>query len=241
MESAAIQHRSIKDEVSGAFADLGVLIPLEAALIAINGLNPTSTLLGVGLAYIIVGRYFGLPMPVQPLKAFAAVAIATQATPEVIAAGALLMSLCMAAIGLTGAAGVIARFTPLGVIRGIQLGLAILLLMNGVEFVLDKPFLLQGDARSLAILGESVPWSVPVAVLSGLVLLVLLRRPAAPASLAVLALGAGLGFLVIRLAGRRRLRHSVDAARHPTDPADHGELGCGDLRRCRALFRRAGT
>ncbi|HET9199731.1 MAG TPA: putative sulfate/molybdate transporter [Dehalococcoidia bacterium] len=198
MQSVATSstRRPLSGEISGAFADLGVLVPLEAALIAINGLNPTSTLLGVGLAYIIAGRYFGLPMPVQPLKAFAAVAIATQASPEVIAAGALLMSGSMAVIGLSGAAGFLARFTPLGVIRGIQLGLAILLLKNGVEFVLDKPFLLQGDDQSLDVLG-GVPWGLPVAIASGLLLLLLLRRPAAPASLAVLAFGAGLGFLIV--------------------------------------------
>lgn len=197
VQSSRCQRSSLSGEISGAFADLAVLVPLEAALIAINGLNPTTTLLGVGLAYIIAGRYFGLPMPVQPLKAFAAVAIATQASPEVIAAGALLMSGSMAVIGLTGAAGVLARFTPLGVIRGIQLGLAILLLKNGVEFVLDKPFLLQGDDRSLALLGGDVPWGLPVAIASGLLLLLLLRRPAVPASLAVLGLGAGLGFLIV--------------------------------------------
>ena len=55
-----------RGEVSGAFADLGVLIPLEASLIAVNGINPTSTLLGVGIAYLAAGWYFRLPMPVQP-------------------------------------------------------------------------------------------------------------------------------------------------------------------------------
>src|SRR3989304_577174 len=78
-----------RSEIGGPFADLALLIPLEAALIAVNGLNPTSTLLGVGILYIGAGWYFGLPMPVQPLKALAAIAIAQQLSPDVIAAGAL--------------------------------------------------------------------------------------------------------------------------------------------------------
>ena len=63
--------RLTRAEISGGLADLGVLVPLEISLIALNGLNPTSTLLGVGIAYVLAGLYFRIPMPVQPLKAFA--------------------------------------------------------------------------------------------------------------------------------------------------------------------------
>src|SRR3972149_3894861 len=83
--------RLTRSEISGAFAALGLLVPLEAALIAVNGLNPTSTLLGVGILYIGAGWYFGLPMPVQPLKALSGIAIAEQLSPDVIAAGAPLL------------------------------------------------------------------------------------------------------------------------------------------------------
>src|SRR3989304_999009 len=91
-----------RPEISGAFADLGLLIPLEAALIAVNGLNPTSTLLGVGIVYIAAGWYFRLPMPVQPLKALAAIAIARELAPDVIAAGALLMSASLVILAARG-------------------------------------------------------------------------------------------------------------------------------------------
>lgn len=55
--------RITRSELSGAFADLGLLIPLEASLIAVNGLNPTSTLLSVGILYIAAGWYFRIPRP----------------------------------------------------------------------------------------------------------------------------------------------------------------------------------
>src|SRR3990172_9816110 len=127
-----------RSEISGGFADLGLLIPLEASLIAVNGLNPTSTLLGVGITYIAAGWYFRLPMPVQPLKAFAAIAIAEQLSPDVIAAGALLMSLSLAVLALSGAMDRIYAWVPLPAVRGIQLGLAYLLIKGALK-LFDKP------------------------------------------------------------------------------------------------------
>lgn len=180
---------SLSSELSGGFADLGVLIPLEAALVGINGLNPTTTFLGVGLAYILAGRYFGIPMPVQPLKAFAAIAIATQASPGMIAGGALGMGLLLAGLAVTGAVDRLARWTPIGVIRGVQLGLALLLLKNGWEFVASRPFALDGARPLLWLGGEAVSWNVPVALVGALLLLALLRWPRVPAALAVLVFG----------------------------------------------------
>ena len=62
-------------ELGGALGDLGTLVPLVVALVLVNGLNATSVLVGVGVFYIVSGIYFRLPMPVQPLKAVAAIAI----------------------------------------------------------------------------------------------------------------------------------------------------------------------
>ncbi|MSQ40238.1 MAG: sulfate permease, partial [Dehalococcoidia bacterium] len=90
-------------ELSGGLGDLGILIPLEAALVAVNGLNPTTTLFGVGITYILAGWYFRIPMPVQPLKALAVIAIAHQSPPSVIAAAALLMAGSLAFLSATGA------------------------------------------------------------------------------------------------------------------------------------------
>src|SRR5437660_7715682 len=78
-------------EVSGAVADLGVLIPIAVALIVKNGLSPTAVLLPAGLLYVIAGILYRVPVPVQPLKAFGAIAIAQGFGSSEIAAGALLM------------------------------------------------------------------------------------------------------------------------------------------------------
>lgn len=187
---------TLRGELGGAFADLGVLVPLEAALIAINGLNPTTTFLGVGLAYILAGRYFGIPMPVQPLKAFAAVAVASHASPEVIAAGALWMSLILGLLAATGLVDALAARTPVGVVRGIQLGLGLLLLKNGWEFVANKPFFIDGQRPTAALGGVSVPLGVPVAVAAGVLLVALLRWPRLPSTPVLLVFGGLAGAAV---------------------------------------------
>src|SRR3990170_7678578 len=130
--------RLTRSEISGAFADLGLLIPLEAALIAVNGLNPTSTLLGVGILYIAAGWYFGLPMPVQPLKALAAIAIAREMSPDIIAASALLMSASLGVLAITGLIDRIYAVVPTPTVRGIQLGLAYVLIRGAFD-MLRKP------------------------------------------------------------------------------------------------------
>jgi sulfate permease, SulP family len=183
---------SFSGELGGAFADLGVLVPLEAALIAVNGLNPSTTLLGVGIAYIAVGRYYGLPIPVQPLKAFAAIAITAQAAPPVIAAGALWMSALLALLAVTGLIDVLARVVPVGVVRGIQLGLAFLLVKNGWQLVMDEPFLIGGTRLTFEFAGETLPWALPVALAGGAILLLPFDR--VPVALVLLVAGALVGF-----------------------------------------------
>ena len=78
-------------ELSGAVADLGVLIPIAVALIVKNGLSPTAVLLPAGLLYVTVASVYRLPVPVQPLKALGAIAIAQGLGADEIAAAAILL------------------------------------------------------------------------------------------------------------------------------------------------------
>ena len=70
------QWRFDRPEMAGAVADLGVLVPIAVALIVKNGLFPTAVLLPAGVLYVVAGAVYRLPVPVQPLKAFGAIAIA---------------------------------------------------------------------------------------------------------------------------------------------------------------------
>ena len=63
-------------EAAGAVADLGVMVPLAAALILVNGLDAGAVFVCAGLLVIAAGVVFKIPFPVQPLKALTAVAVA---------------------------------------------------------------------------------------------------------------------------------------------------------------------
>src|SRR3954463_13864619 len=65
-------------EWSGAFGDLGTLIPFVVAYIAVLKMDPFGILFSFGAALLASGLYYRTPFPVQPMKAIGAVA-ATQA------------------------------------------------------------------------------------------------------------------------------------------------------------------
>lgn len=122
-----------RHEIAGGLGDAGLFIPIAVALITINGLNATAVFGVAGLAYIGTALYFRVPVPVQPLKAFAAAAIALGLSAETLAAGALLMAVAMALLAITGSADWLAKRFPLVLIRGIQASVALLLTKAAIE------------------------------------------------------------------------------------------------------------
>lgn len=115
-----------RGELAGAIADLGVLVPIAVALIVQNGLSASAVLLPAGLLYVAAGLYYRLPVPVQPLKAFGAIAIAQGLGANEIAAGALLMGGVFVALGASGWLDRVARIFPHPIIRGVQLTVGLL-------------------------------------------------------------------------------------------------------------------
>lgn len=126
-------------ELAGAVADLGVLVPIAVALIVQNGLSATAVLLPAGLLYVVAGLLYRLPVPVQPLKAFGAIAIAQGLGSDEIAAGALLMGAIFLGLGVTGFVDLAARAFPKPLIRGIQLTVGLLFLKIAWGLVADPP------------------------------------------------------------------------------------------------------
>ena len=113
-------------ELAGAVADLGVLVPIAVALIVQNGLSATAVLLPAGLLYVVAGLLYRLPVPVQPLKAFGAIAIAQGLGTDTIAAGALLMGGIFVLLGGSGLLDRVAKIFPRPIIRGVQLSVGLL-------------------------------------------------------------------------------------------------------------------
>jgi SulP family sulfate permease len=155
-------------DVSGAFGDIGVLFPLAIALIAKNGFNPTALFLMAGIFYIASAYYFKITMPVQPLKAMSAIAIASGLSSSVINAAGIVMGVILAVIAFSGLGVRLGRIFPVSVIRGIQLGLGIMLIKASAN--------LAGDDISIAIIAgviliscfwiiKKVPPLIPIMIL----------------------------------------------------------------------------
>ncbi|KAL4513241.1 hypothetical protein Ndes2526A_g02379 [Nannochloris sp. 'desiccata'] len=123
--------------MSGALGDLGTFLPLLVGLVKIAGLDLGTTLLFTGIYNVITGLSFDIPMPVQPMKTIAAVALAEPGAltiPQIMAAG-IFVSSCILAFGATGLMGLVTRLIPTAVIRGMQLGLGLQLALKGWQQV----------------------------------------------------------------------------------------------------------
>ena len=114
-----------RNEVAGAFGDLGTDLPLLIGVVAASGIDSASVLVLFGLMQVLSGVWYRLPMPVQPLKAFAALVIAQKLPGRVIFGGGLAIGISMFVLSVTGLIDGLARLVPKAVVRGIQFGLAL--------------------------------------------------------------------------------------------------------------------
>jgi SulP family sulfate permease len=131
--------RAITGDVSGALADLGILVPLTAALVVVNGLDVGSVLLLAGLLVVTAGLVFRIPFPVQPLKALTALAVAQSLGPDVIHAAGLEIGLVLMLMSLTGLATLMSKLFTKPVVRALQFGVGWLLVVTAVKLVVNPP------------------------------------------------------------------------------------------------------
>ena len=179
MRRTAADATSLRRELSGALADIGVLVPIAVALIVKNGLSPTAVLLPAGLLYLVVAYVYRLPVAVQPLKALGAIAIAQGFGADEIAAAALMMGGIFLLLGGTGLIDRAGRAFPRALIRGVQLTVGLLFLEIAWGLVADP---------SASFAEHSLPpaWAVLLG-LGVLVLALVLRQR--PIALALVAFG----------------------------------------------------
>lgn len=124
-------------EFSGSLGDLGTMLPLVIALIIINGMNAVNVLIPIGVFYVLSGLYFRVTCPVQPMKIIAAYAIAMGLTPLQITSASLWMGIFTLLLGITGLIHIIGRYTPQNVVRGVQLAGGILLMIKGLQYIIQ--------------------------------------------------------------------------------------------------------
>jgi SulP family sulfate permease len=132
-------------ELAGSLGDLGTMLPLLVPLIVINGLNATMAFLTVGFFYVVVGLYYRIPIPVQPLKILAVTAIATGSSAQLIATAGLMVGIFMLFLGATGLIRPVAKVFSKPVIRGVQVGLGLTLLVKGIQYIIDSKLFISGE------------------------------------------------------------------------------------------------
>jgi len=165
-------------ELAGSLGDLGTFIPLAVALALAADLDFGWMLVAAGSMNIASGFIFRMPLPVQPMKAIATVAIAEGLSRgEVVAAG-WVMGVSMILLSLTGLIPIIDRAVPRPVVRAIQLGLGIKLLIAAWESVSGLPWVGIDSITAAAIIAlilifglmRNLPIVLPI-FLAGFVLL----------------------------------------------------------------------
>jgi MFS superfamily sulfate permease-like transporter len=168
-----------RHELAGAFGDIGTDLPLLVALIATCRLDAASVCIVFGALQILTGVYYGIPMPVQPLKAMAAIMLAQRLAPGVLAGGGFVIGVAMLLLATTGLLDLLARVVPREVVRGIQLGLGITLATLALRDYVAA------DGRNGYI----------VAIAAFGALLVLRRQRRIPGPLVVVAVAVAYGFI----------------------------------------------
>lgn len=196
----SIPYRFNRQEFAGSLADLGVVLPLGIAMILVNGLNPVGLFFSVGLFYLLSGVYYRIPVPIEPMKVIGAYAVATGISAPEIMASALLIGILLLAIALTGAMTLIGKYTPTAVIRGVQLSTGLLLMAEGVRFMIGTAAFqkLQEAAEPYLAVQQigPIPFGLLLGITGGIITLLLLENKRLPAALVVVLGGMIVGLVL---------------------------------------------
>jgi xanthine/uracil/vitamin C permease (AzgA family) len=158
-------------ELAGSMGDFGTLFPLAIGYIVVCGLNPAGFLVMMGLANIVTGLVYRLPMPIEPMKVLAVVAIAQHWSPSMVYASGFAMGAIWLLFAVTGIMDWIAKVTPNSVIWGIQVALGVLLAIQAFKML-------------------STWWVL--GIVSILIVLVLRQNRYAPAAIVLMVLGVAI-------------------------------------------------
>src|SRR5438874_4711146 len=144
--------RSIMQECSGACGDLGTFIPHVIGAMTVAGLPPAGVLFGFGVFLISTGLFYGLPLPVQPMKAVSAVILTDGLRPGEVAVAGMMLGVVLVILGLTGWVWRLAHAIPQSVSAGLQLGLGLLMGVLGVKLMIQTPWVGFGSLAALFLL-----------------------------------------------------------------------------------------
>lgn len=126
-------------ELTGAVGDSVTVLPVVVAVAVLTELSLAVMLLWFGVSQVVWGLYYGVPVSVEPMKALAALAIAGTLTAGEFLVAGLVAGVALLVLGLTGTLGRVETYVGTPVIRGVQLGVALVLLETGVGLGTSNP------------------------------------------------------------------------------------------------------
>ena len=156
------ENRYTLAELSGGLGDLGTFLPIAVALCVACDLSLPAVLICAGALNAATGYLFRQPIPVQPMKMIAAVAIGDALSAGAVRAAGLATGAVVLFVGLTGLADRLGRAVPTPVVRGLQLAVGAKLAAKGAGWAWEEPelwwlFALAGVAVLLAPVRPRVP------------------------------------------------------------------------------------
>lgn len=125
------------NELSGSLGDLGTFLPLVIALAKLNLIKINTVLFYAGLLNILTAFSWDIPMPVQPMKSIASIAITEGLTSQEILTSGILTGSIVFVLGITNFIDKINKHIPLSLISGIQFGLGLKMSINGIKLISD--------------------------------------------------------------------------------------------------------
>jgi predicted benzoate:H+ symporter BenE len=128
-------------EWAGAFGDIGTLIPYIVAYISVLKIDPLGLLFMFGICLLAAGLYYRTPLPVQPMKAIGAAAVAGGINPAALFGSGITTGIFWFLAGATGAIRPIAKLAAKPVVLGIMLGLGLSFMLDGVHRMATAPVL----------------------------------------------------------------------------------------------------
>src|SRR5438105_12666500 len=84
-----------RNELAGSFGDIGTDLPLIVGMVLAAQLDSASVFIVFGLLQIATGLIYGMPMPMQPLKAMAVMVITQKLTGNILCGAGLAIGVTM--------------------------------------------------------------------------------------------------------------------------------------------------
>jgi hypothetical protein len=165
--------------ITASLADLGIILPLMLGTAIATGINAGIALALLGLFALASGFIYRRPIPAQPMKVVAALAIVGQLDAPAMAATGILLGIALLLLGATGLAGRLKRLVPGTVLTGIQIALAISLALAAMPLLGDNPLPALGLLLVFVLLKR---WGYPALAFLGVLAASLLLFGSLPAS-----------------------------------------------------------